>query len=88
MIRVENVTERDLELLTAALDNGLTAQEQDEFNRRLTEAPHLTNLSHQQSQLKSFIGQMPARKVQHYFTLTRAEALKVKQGRFFRPVIG
>jgi hypothetical protein len=88
MIRVENVTERDLELLTAALDNGLTAQEQDEFNRRLTESPHLTNLSQQQRQLKSVIGQLPARKVPHNFTLTRAEALKVKQGRFLQPLFG
>lgn len=88
MIRVENVTERDLELLTVALDHKLTAAEQDEFNRRLTASPHLTSLYRQQRQLKSAVGQLPTRKVPHNFTLTRAEARKARQARFLQPFFG
>lgn len=88
MSRRENVTAKDLELLTIALDNALTSQERVEFDRRLTESPHLNNLLQEQKQLKAALAQLPVRKVPHNFTLTRAEARKAKRGGIFQPVFG
>jgi len=72
MIRQENVTSRDLELLNVALDHALTPQEQVEFNRRLSECPYLTTLYQEQRHLKDTMAQLPCRKVPHNFTLTHA----------------
>ena len=88
MIRQENVTSRDLELLNVALDHALTSQEQVEFNRRLSESPHLTTLYQQQRQLKSTMEQLPQRKVPHNFTLTRSEARKARRAGFLQPMFG
>jgi hypothetical protein len=88
MIRQENVTSRDLELLNVALDHALTPQEQVEFDQRLCDCPYLTALYRQQRRLKSTMGQLPSCKVPHNFTLTRAEARKAKRGGFLQPVFG
>ena len=88
MIRQENVTSRDLELLNVALDHALTPQEQIEFDRRLSECPYLTTLYQQQRHLKTTIGQLPCRKVPQNFTLTRAEARKAKRSGFLQPMFG
>ena len=88
MIRQENVTSRDLELLNVALDHALTPQEQVEFNKRLSECPYLTSLYQQQRHLKSTMGQLPCHKVPHNFTLTRAEARKATRTGFLQPMFG
>lgn len=88
MIRQENVTSRDLELLNVALDHALTPQEQVEFNRRLSECPYLTTLYQEQRHLKDTMAQLPCRKVPHNFTLTRAEARKAKRATFLQPMFG
>lgn len=88
MFRPENVTARDLELLSCSLDNALTVQEQLEFKKRLTESPHLNTLLQEQRQLKRALQALPVRKVPHNFTLTRAEAKKAKRGSFLQPVFG
>lgn len=88
MIRQENVTSRDLELLNIALDHALTPQEQAEFNKRLSECSYLTTLYQQQRRLKSTMGQLPCSKVPHNFTLTRDEARKAKRGGFLQPMFG
>jgi len=88
MIRQENVTSRDLELLNVALDHALTSQEQIEFNKRLSECPYLTTLYQQQRHLKNTMGQLPCAKVPHNFTLTRAEARKAKRASFLQPMFG
>jgi hypothetical protein len=88
MIRQENVTSRDLELLNVALDHALTPQEQVEFNKRLSECPYLTTLYQQQRQLKNSMGQLPCYQVPHNFTLTRAEARKAKRAGFLQPMFG
>ncbi len=88
MIRQENVTSRDLELLNVALDHALTPQEQVEFNKRLSECPYLTTLYQQQRHLKSTMGQLPCHKVPHNFTLTRAEARRATRTSFLQPVFG
>lgn len=86
MFRPENVTARDLELLSSSLDNALSVQEQLEFKKRLTESPHLNTLLEEQKQIKQALAALPARKVPHNFTLTRAEAKKAKRGGFLQPV--
>ncbi len=88
MIRQENVTSRDLELLNIALDHALTPQEQAEFNKRLTECPYLTTLFQQQRRLKDAMEQLPCYKVPRNFTLTRVEARKAKRAGFLQPVFG
>jgi hypothetical protein len=88
MIRQENVTSRDLELLNVALDHALTPQEQVEFNKRLSDCPYLTTLYQQQRQLKNSMGQLPCYQVPHNFTLTRAEARKAKRAGFLQPMFG
>lgn len=88
MIRQENVTSRDLELLNVALDHALTPQEQVEFNRRLSECPYLTTLYQEQRHLKDTMAQLPCRKVPHNFTLTHAEARKAKLATFLQPMFG
>ena len=88
MIRQENVTSRDLELLNVALDHALTPQEQVEFDKRLTECPYLTTLYQEQRHLKTTIGQLPCYKVPHNFTLTRAEARKATRSSFLQPMFG
>jgi len=88
MDRRENVTAKDLELLNAALDNALSPTEQVEFDRRLTESPHLNTLLQEQKQLKAVLAQLPVRKVPHNFTLTRAEARQFKQRGIFQPLFG
>lgn len=88
MIRQENVTNRDLELLCAALDHALKPEEKVEFDRRLTESSHLANLYRTQRHLKTAMGQIPRRKVPHNFTLTRAEARKAKRGNILQPIFG
>lgn len=88
MIRQENVTSRDLELLNVALDHALTPQEQVEFNKRLTECPYLTTLYQEQRHLKTTMGQLPCYKVPHNFTLTRAEARKATRASFLQPMFG
>lgn len=88
MIRQENVTSRDLELLNAAIDHALTPQEQVEFDKRLSECPYLITLFQQQRRLKNVMGQLPSCKVPHNFTLTRAEARKAKRGGFLQPLFG
>ncbi len=88
MDRRENVTAKDLELLNVALDNALSLTEQVEFDRRLTESPHLNTLLQEQKQLKAVLAQLPVRKVPHNFTLTRAEARQAKQRGIFQPLFG
>jgi len=88
MDRRENVTAKDLELLNFALDNALSPTEQVEFDRRLTESPHLNTLLQEQKQLKAVLAQLPVRKVPHNFTLTRAEARQAKQRGIFQPLFG
>ena len=88
MIRQENVTNRDLDLLCVALDHALKPEEKVEFDRRLTESPHLADLYRTQRHLKTAMGQIPHRKVPHNFTLTRAEARKAKRGNILQPIFG
>lgn len=88
MIRQENVTSRDLELLNIALDHALTPQEQVEFDKRLTKCPYLATLYQQQRRLKTAMGQLPCCKPPYNFTLTRAEARKAKRSGFLQPMFG
>lgn len=88
MYRRENVTAKDLELLNVALDDALTPTEQVEFDKRLTESPHLNTLLQEQKQLKAALAQLPVRKVPHNFTLTRVEARQAKQRGIFQPLFG
>ncbi len=87
MIRQENVTSRDLELLNIALDHALTPQEQVEFDKRLTECPYLATLYQQQRRLKTAMGQLPCCKPPYNFTLTRAKPAKQNEQPFCSPCL-
>jgi len=88
MFSQQNVTARDLELLSSSLDHALTPDEQIEFQKRLAESSHLNTLLAEQRWLKSALVDLPMRKVPHNFSLTRAEAQKAKRGKILQPVFG
>ena len=88
MLRPEQVTLRDLELLSCSLDNALSVEEQQEFAKRLAQSPHLREKLEEQKQLKRALSALPARKLPHNFTLTRAEAQKAKKRGFLQPLFG
>lgn len=88
MLRPEQVTLRDLELLSCSLDNALSVEEQTEFKKRLAQSSHLREKLEEQKQLKRALSALPARKLPHNFTLTRAEAQKAKKRGFLQPLFG
>jgi len=88
MLRPEQVTLRDLELLSCSLDNALSLEEQVEFKKRLAQSPHLRQKLEEQKQLKRALSALPARKLPRNFTLTRAEAQKAKKRGFLQPLFG
>lgn len=88
MLRPEQVTLRDLELLSCSLDNALSLEEQIEFKKRLAQSPHLRKKLEEQKQLKRALSALPARKLPRNFTLTRAEAQKAKKRGFLQPLFG
>lgn len=88
MFSQQNVTARDLELLSSSLDHALIPDEQIEFKKRLAESSHLNTLLDEQKWLKSALADLPMRTVPHNFSLTRAEAQKAKQGKVLQPLFG
>ncbi len=88
MLRPEQVTLRDLELLSCSLDHALSMEEQIEFKKRLAQSPHLRKKLEEQKQLKRALSALPARKLPRNFTLTRAEAQKAKKRGFLQPLFG
>ena len=88
MLRPEQVTLRDLELLSCSLDNALSLEEQVEFKKRLAQSPHLRQKLEEQKQLKRALSALPARRLPRNFTLTRAEAQKAKKRGFLQPLFG
>lgn len=88
MFSQQNVTARDLKLLSSSLDHALTPDEQIEFKKRLAESSHLNTLLAEQRWLKSALADLPMRTVPHNFSLTRAEAQKAKREKILQPVFG
>lgn len=88
MLRPEQVTLRDLELLSCSLDNALSVEEQIEFKKRLAQSLHLRQKVEEQKQLKRALSALPTRKLPRNFTLTRAEAQKAKKRGFLQPLFG
>jgi len=75
-----NLNRKQLELLSAYLDESLSERENKKAELLLASHPDAVNTLENLRNLKSLLRMLPEREVPHHFTITRQEALAARPG--------